>query len=97
MGRSKSKAKLAAKSRLKRDIEKSAAAKNAFEQIRTRKKFNVLGKKTKGDTKRTTQLRSAAVEKVCGRVFVLLLLSGIKYLRVRVCSEKIPFSWSISS
>eukprot|EP00889_Picochlorum_renovo_P001941 jgi/Picre1/28971/NNA_004365.t1 len=63
MGRSKSKAKLAAKSRLKRDIEKSAAAKNAFEQIRTRKKFNVLGKKTKGDTKRTTQLRSAAVEK----------------------------------
>jgi hypothetical protein len=88
MGRSKSKAKLAAKSRLKRDIEKSAAAKNAFEQIRTRKKFNVLGKKTKGDTKRTTQLRSAAVEKVCGRVFVLLSFSGISSMNVCVFAAK---------
>lgn len=72
MSRSKSKAKLAAKSRLKRDIEKSAAAKNAFEQIRTRKKFNILGKKAKGDTKRTTQMRSAAVEKVSGHVLGVL-------------------------
>lgn len=74
MSRSKSKAKLAAKSRLKRVIEKSAAAKNAFEQIRTRKKFNILGKKAKGDTKRTTQMRSAAVEKVCVHVLFCVRL-----------------------
>ena len=38
---------------------------NPFEQIRTRKKFNILGKKQKGqaDTTRVTQKRSAAVEK----------------------------------
>jgi nucleolar protein 14 len=41
----------------------TGASKNPFEQIRTRKKFNVLGKKQKGDMKRTTQMRSAAVEK----------------------------------
>lgn len=40
-------------------------ARNAFNEIRTRKKFTILGKKSKGDTKRTTQRRSAAVEKVC--------------------------------
>ena len=39
-------------------------ARNAFNEIRTRKKFTLLGKKSKGDTKRTTQRRSAAVEKV---------------------------------
>ena len=39
-------------------------ARNAFNEIRTRKKFTMLGKKSKGDTKRTTQRRSAAVEKV---------------------------------
>ena len=36
---------------------------NPFEQIRTRKKFNILGKKQKGTEKRITQKRSAAVEK----------------------------------
>ena len=37
---------------------------NAFEQVRSRKKFNILGKKgSKGDVKRVSQKRSAAVEK----------------------------------
>lgn len=44
-------------------VEKAST--NAFNEIRTRKKFSMLGKKSKGDTKRTTQRRSAAVEKVC--------------------------------
>lgn len=44
--------------------KKAVRKENAFEKISSRKKFNVLGKKTKGDVKRTTQLRSDAVEKV---------------------------------
>ena len=36
---------------------------NPFEQIRTRKKFSILGKKQKGTEKRITQKRAAAVEK----------------------------------
>ena len=36
---------------------------NPFEQIRTRKKFSILGKKQKGTDKRVTQKRAAAVEK----------------------------------
>jgi len=44
--------------------KKGVRKENAFEKISSRKKFNLLGKKTKGDVKRTTQLRSDAVEKV---------------------------------
>lgn len=44
-------------------IEK-ASHNNAFNEIRTRKKFTMIGRKLKGDAKRTTQKRSAAVEKV---------------------------------
>ena len=44
--------------------EPQGSMQNPFEQIRSRKKFDVLGKKTKGTLKRTTQLRSAATEKV---------------------------------
>ena len=37
---------------------------NAFEQVRSRKKFNILGRKgSKGDVKKVSQKRSAAVEK----------------------------------
>ena len=36
---------------------------NPFEQIRTRKKFSILGKKQKGTEKRITQKRASAVEK----------------------------------
>ena len=46
-------------------------ARNAFNEIRTRKKFTMLGKKSKGDSKRTTQRRSAAVEKVCFHILIV--------------------------
>jgi hypothetical protein len=38
---------------------------NPFEQLYTRKKFDVLGTKAKGATKKITKSRNDASEKVC--------------------------------
>ena len=39
---------------------------NLFEQLSSRKKFDVIGRKSKSETKQITRLRSAANERVGG-------------------------------
>lgn len=47
-------------------FEKKAAGPNLFERLSNKKRFDVLGKKVKGETRHTGRLRTAAVEKVRG-------------------------------
>ena len=47
-------------------FEKKAAGPNLFERMSNKKRFDVLGKKVKGETRHTGRLRTAAVEKVRG-------------------------------
>ena len=70
---------------------------NAFEKISSRKKFDILGKKRTGVVKRTTQLRSAAVEKVRlwasgAKVKFCIVIAAIYGTFFScACSVKIPF------
>lgn len=56
-----------AKKRPVRQERKPAAQQpNRFELLHNRKKFNILGKKSKGETKSRLQARSDAINKVQG-------------------------------
>lgn len=45
-------------------VAKKEAAPNLFERLSNQKRFNVLGRKVKGETRNTSRLRTAAAEKV---------------------------------
>ena len=47
-------------------FEKKVHGPNLFERMSNKKRFDVLGKKVKGETRHTGRLRTAAVEKVSG-------------------------------
>lgn len=50
-------------SRAPRHSQKAEVPPNAFERIHNKKRFDILGRKTKGDTRHVGQLRSAATQK----------------------------------
>jgi nucleolar protein 14 len=49
---------------LKKKEQKKEHAPNLFERLSNKKRFDVLGRKTKGDTRNLSRLRTAATEKV---------------------------------
>jgi len=60
MGKTKTKKK---SSRAPRHSHKLEAPPNAFERLHNKKRFDILGRKTKGDTRHVGRLRSAATQK----------------------------------
>lgn len=55
---------MAKKRPLKRVQEKSVSQPNKFELLHNRKKFNIIGKKNKGEVRSRVQARSNATDKV---------------------------------
>lgn len=73
---------------------------NLFERISNKKRFNILGRKVKGDTRQVGKLRSEATERVrrsAARTFASVAFMTDLQLLVVVCSAKTPSWWSTAS
>lgn len=54
-------------------MKQKASLPNPFETIWSRRKFDILGKKRKGEERRIGLARSLAIEKVCWKIILLLI------------------------